>query len=194
MSQESTQLTASRQGQRRMTTEKQRESARINGRKSRGPITVEGKLRNRLNGFKHGAYSESSLILPEDQKRFNAIFQDYIENYKPSTELELELIEQMVSSSWRRRRHAAMLHQYWNKAISDVAVLPGNDALSPTALAAKAFEKLLADRAPIHILDLAEQREGRRFGNASRNFRQEQKWREQSQNNLKPDFDLNLIP
>ena len=51
MSQESTQPPVSRQGRRRMTTEKQRESARTNGRKSRGPITVEGKERNRLNGF-----------------------------------------------------------------------------------------------------------------------------------------------
>jgi len=45
----------------------------------------------------------------------------------------------MVSSSWRRRRHAAMLHQYWNAAIGDLALLPGCDSLSPTALAAKPF-------------------------------------------------------
>ncbi len=127
MSQESTQPPLSQQGRRRMTTEKQRESARINGRKSRGPITVEGKQRNRLNGFKHGAYSQSSLILPEDQKRFNAIFEDYIENYKPST--ELELIEQMVSSSCRR--HAAMLHHIWNSAIIELALLPGSDVSNP---------------------------------------------------------------
>ena len=87
-----------------------------------------------------------------------------------------------------------MLHQYWNAAIGDLALLPGSDTFSPTALAAKAFEKLLAERAPIHALELAEQREGRKFGNASRNFREEQKWREKLQNNLKPDFDLNLIP
>ncbi len=194
MSQEITQPPKSRQGQRRITTEKQRESARANGRKSRGPVTTDGKHRNRLNGFKHGAYSQSSLILPEDQKRFNAIFEDYIEHYKPATELELELIEQMVSASWRRRRHAAMLHHIWNTAISDLTLLPGNDSLNPTAIAARAFEKLLAERAPLHALELAEQREGRKFGNASRNFREEQKWREKLQNNLKPDFDLNLIP
>ena len=32
-----------------------------------------------------------------------------------------------------------MLHQYWNAAIGDLALLPGCDSLSPTALAAKAF-------------------------------------------------------
>jgi len=175
MSQDLTQPPVSQQGRRRITTQKQRESARTNGRKSRGPITIEGKLRNRLNGFKHGAYSESSLILPEDQKRFNAIFEDYIENYKPTTELELEMIEQMVSSSWCRRRNAAMLHQYWNAAIGDIALLPGSDTLSPTALAAKAFEKLLAERAPIHALELAEKREARKFHCAERTYREDSK-------------------
>gem|GEM_PF-4517942 len=65
----------------------------------------------------------------------------------------------MVSSSWRRRRHAAMLHQYWNAAIGDLAQLPGSDALS------------LAERAPIHAIELAEQREARKFNPAARTYR-----------------------
>jgi len=32
-----------------------------------------------------------------------------------------------------------MLHQYWNAAIGDLALLPGCDSLSPTALVAKPF-------------------------------------------------------
>jgi hypothetical protein len=194
MSQEITQPPATKKRRPRLTTQKQREAARINGRKSRGPITVEGKERNRLNSFKHGAYSQATLILPEDQKRFDAIFNDYIDRFQPTSEMELEMIEQMVSSSWRRRRHAAMLHEYWNAAIRDIALLPGSDALSPTAVATKAFEKLLADRAPIHTLEMAELREARKFHSAARTYREDSKWREKSQNRIQPDSALNLIP
>ncbi len=194
MSQEIIQPPASPKRRSRLTTQKQREAARINGRKSCGPITVEGKERNRLNSFKHGAYSQATLIIPEDQKRFDTIFNDYIDRFQPTSEMELEMIEQMVSSSWRRRRHAAMLHHYWNQAIATIALLPGNDALSPTALAAKALEKLLADRAPIHILEMAELREARKFHSAARTYREDSKWRENSQNGIQPDSALNLIP
>ena len=194
MSQDSTQPPVSTKRRPRLTTQKQRDAARSNGSKSRGPITTEGKHRNRLNSFKHGAYSQATLILPEDQKRFDTIFEDYIDRFQPNSEMELEMIDQMVSSSWRRRRHAAMLHHYWNAAISDIAFLPGSDTLTPTALATKAFEKLLADRAPIHLLELAELREARKFHSAARTYREDSKWREKSQNRIQPDSALNLIP
>ena len=68
-----------------------------------------------------------------------------------------------------------MLHQYWNAAIGNLALLPGCDSLSPTALVAKAFEKLLAERAPIRALELAEKREARKFHCAERTYREDSK-------------------
>jgi len=46
-----------------MTTERQSESARINGAKSHGPISAEGKEKSSRNSLRHGCTASRTLLL-----------------------------------------------------------------------------------------------------------------------------------
>ena len=184
----------SRKGHRRFTTKKQRLAARKNSLNSTGPKSEAGKSRTRLNAFKHGAYSQSVVILPEDQQRFDSMFADYVARFAPADHVDFEYVEQMVSAAWRRRRHTQILHQYWNQAIADVALLPENKAISGVAITTKAHAKLLSDNAPIPQLELAELRETRKYHSALRGYREDYNWREKLKTKVEADLDLNLIP
>ena len=184
----------SRKGRRRFTTKKQRLAARKNSLKSTGPKSETGTCLASLNAFKHGSYSQSVVILPEDQQRFDSMFADYVARFAPADHVDLEFVEQMVSAAWRRRRHSSILHQYWNQAITDIAHLPENKAVSSVAIATMAHAKLIADNAPIHLLEHAELREIRKFHTALRGFREDFNWREKLKKRNEADLDLNLIP
>ena len=60
------QPTPIKRGSRRFTTDKQREAARRNGAKSKGPVTAAGKARSSRNNFKHGIYSKTADLTFEE--------------------------------------------------------------------------------------------------------------------------------
>jgi len=174
---------------RRSFSQKAADASRRNGAKSNGPTTSEGKTRRNRASLIHGAFSSSDLILPEDQDRYNAIFNDYIQLYRPSCDLELEIIEQMVSASWRRRRHSAIGQQYWNQAITELALDPANKGLSRLAIATKAHSKLHSEKVNLTALEVSEYRESRRFLTALRNLRDHEKHTAKSKITIDPGID-----
>jgi len=84
------------------------ETARLNGAKSKGPKTPEGRRRSSLNALKHGLCSSSAVLSNESQTRFNAHRDGYIARFSPADTVELDLVDQLVASSWRLRRALAM--------------------------------------------------------------------------------------
>jgi hypothetical protein len=80
------------------------ESARINGAKSRGPITPEGKERSSKNALRHGLAAESLPLINESRERFAAMLADYVEVFQPANAVEEDLVEDMVDNRWRKRR------------------------------------------------------------------------------------------
>src|SRR4051794_5519305 len=80
------------------------ESARINGAKSRGPITPEGKKRSSQNSVKHGLLSRRIAPLIDDrgeQLDYEAYVAGFIEQYQPQTQTEVNLIE-LLARDWVR--------------------------------------------------------------------------------------------
>jgi hypothetical protein len=73
------------------------EQARINGSKSRGPKTAEGKTISSLNALKHGMYARNPVRLffesPEDLERIHA---DCIAQFRPGTQYEHRLVEHIA--------------------------------------------------------------------------------------------------
>ena len=90
-----------------MTTEAQRTANALNGAKSRGPVTPEGKAVARLNAMKHGIYSERVLIQGESEADLIAFGKRMRATLAPVGELELMLADKIVATSWRLRRLAA---------------------------------------------------------------------------------------
>jgi hypothetical protein len=72
-------------------TEAQREASRANGRKSRGPITADGKRQSRRNGLRDGAFAEA--VLPDDfDARLAAMVAAFERRHRPRDDYERELV------------------------------------------------------------------------------------------------------
>src|SRR6266581_1016019 len=88
-----------------MPTERQSESARINGAKSRGPKSAEGKKKSSRNSLSHGCTASHTIILAcEDPEDFERMVEKYDNMYKPVTLEEQDLVAEMISARWRIRR------------------------------------------------------------------------------------------
>lgn len=123
------------------------EQARINGAKSKGPITPEGKLRSSLNRMKHGRYSRYlSLLHIEDRQAFDALIDDLVAQFLPKDHVEFRLIAQLASVEWRKQRLDAL----------DVAILDNEYAIQSAALRAAgrdATQEQIASLAAHNILE-----------------------------------------
>ncbi len=95
------------------------ETNRLNGRKSRGPVTARGKAIAAKNATKHGILAKAPPILvTEDLETFQGIVQELIDEYQPQRATEHLLIQQ-VAMGWLR------LHRLWRveAAIANIEVL-----------------------------------------------------------------------
>ena len=81
------------------------EQSRINGAKSRGPVTSAGKTISSMNAFKHGRYSNPSPILRiEDESGFRELQAAYESQFAPRSPIELRLVQELASVDWQLTR------------------------------------------------------------------------------------------
>jgi hypothetical protein len=80
------------------------ESARINGVKSKGPKTEQGKQRSRFNALRHGLAARTVCLTEKERPIFEAMVAAYEERFRPADTVEEDLIEQMCVAKWRQRR------------------------------------------------------------------------------------------
>src|SRR2546422_9062588 len=78
------------------------DTARVNGAKSHGPKTAEGRAKSSRNATKHGLSSRSPLVLEcENDDDFQALHLNQMEIHQPATPAEKDLVDQMVAARWR---------------------------------------------------------------------------------------------
>jgi hypothetical protein len=104
------------------------EAARINGAKSNGPTTAEGKAIASQNSLKHGLTSSRVVLPHESQEEFDRLEASIVNRFKPHDEIEHELVHEMAAARWRLRRIAAMEVAIFNKAFKQQRELLGPDA------------------------------------------------------------------
>lgn len=81
------------------------EQARINGAKSRGPTTPQGKQKCRLASVKHGAYVAATSVLPgENPAKYQAVYDSLLDQYAPRNMAELCIVNSLADAIWRQRR------------------------------------------------------------------------------------------
>ena len=114
-----------------MISEKRSQAARINGARSRGPITPEGKAISSRNALRHGLLADIVVLSNEGAKAFEGVFQMLIERFSPVDDIELSAIEEMAAAHWRLRRVMSM-----ERALLDTAILKTPDEDSAEQLAA----------------------------------------------------------
>src|SRR6266540_1598642 len=85
-----------------MTTQLKSDTARVNGAKSHGPKTAEGRAKSSRNATKHGLSSRNPLVLEcENEDDFQAVHEQQMEIHQPATPAEKDLVDQMVAARWR---------------------------------------------------------------------------------------------
>ena len=85
-------------------TEKQIEASRINGAKSRGPVTPEGKRRSSRNALRHGRLASSFVLSLENDVEFRESLRDLCNEHQPATPTEHHLVEAMAIAQWQQYR------------------------------------------------------------------------------------------
>ena len=90
------------------TTPRQQEASRINGAKSKGPLTPETRAISAQNHTSHGLARHQNgtfKLLPfEDLAIFEALKQSLLEEHEPETQTELILVHNMAESQWLAQR------------------------------------------------------------------------------------------
>lgn len=85
------------------------EQALINGSKSQGPITQEGKARASRNSIRHGmTANEHTVLEAESLQEYDEVRCAFIAQFHPATKAELRLVEKIANLDWRLERLAMM--------------------------------------------------------------------------------------
>src|ERR1700722_8865197 len=87
-----------------MSSKLKSESARINGAKSKGPKTAQGKAASSKNALRHGLtvnYAATTLESPDD---FDLLLDASQDRYHPADGVEMELVQTLAITRWRLRR------------------------------------------------------------------------------------------
>lgn len=90
------------------------EQSRINGAKSKGAVTEEGRARSALNRTSHGMYSVRTVLEDESVEIFNLLASRYHEAFQPRDQFETDLLENMINSRWKIRRLEAAISAEMN--------------------------------------------------------------------------------
>ncbi|QOV89720.1 hypothetical protein [Humisphaera borealis] len=80
------------------------EQARINGARSRGPVTPAGKAASSQNALKHGLCARGVLIPGEDPAIYQAFVDDFIVELNAVGSLQVTLAERAAELAWKLKR------------------------------------------------------------------------------------------
>jgi hypothetical protein len=98
------------------------EQSRINGRKSQGPTTKQGKLKCSRGALKHGLTAKKHAVLDiEDPAELQLKIDAAIDQFRPTTLFLRDLVEQLAHTQWRLDRLKILETAYLNHQINEFA-------------------------------------------------------------------------
>ena len=153
------------------------ETARINGAKSRGPTTVEGKEISSRNAIKHGLTAGNGNILLdcEDPDQFDEVLNKLLGIHDPATPAEKDIVEEMFAARWRTRRMWTIETGLLNAEILNQAAK--TDTPDPDIHLASAFRSLTDDSRSLALASRYEARLQRLYDRAYKTLRELQQAR-----------------
>src|SRR6185295_2629629 len=87
-----------------MSSRNKRKQARRNGAKAAGSKSPAGIQRSAQNSLKHGLTGKAIVLSNESQAHFDELHLTYVQEFRPESGVEMDLIDQMVAAQWRLRR------------------------------------------------------------------------------------------
>jgi hypothetical protein len=90
----------------RINSSEQTEASRMNGSKSKGPRSIKGKSKVRLNAVKDGLYSDETVIeiLGERREEFEELKDAFWNHFQPADPVTEMLVGELIAIVWRRKR------------------------------------------------------------------------------------------
>lgn len=75
-----------------MRSVRQIEASRVNGAKSRGPVTAAGKQRSSQNSIRHGLTSKVVVLAGENKEEFDRVLAAYLARWQPADQPERDIV------------------------------------------------------------------------------------------------------
>ena len=181
-----------------MSSERRIAASRANGRKTRGPVTPEGKARSAANAIRHGLASThracySTCLANESPAEFMLLYEALVAEFAPATAAEHLIIHEMAVSRWRLHRNwsyetAALDHQMDRMADS---IAEDYDSMDETTRGLLAYRELTERGATLANLQRYETRLTRHFDRCLTRLAQLQSLREKRKfpNNPSPNIE-----
>lgn len=91
-----------------MSSDARINASRANGKRSRGPITSEGKAISSQNRVNHGLFIDSSLLPGEDKKELRKVLARELLEHEPESPIENQIVQKMALYQWKQMRIWAM--------------------------------------------------------------------------------------
>jgi hypothetical protein len=85
-------------------SEAQLAASRANGAKSRGPVTLQGRINSGKHKITHGLLARTVVLETENIDRFHALLNSLVATYQPHGPTESILVEKMAAAHWRLLR------------------------------------------------------------------------------------------
>jgi hypothetical protein len=155
-------------------TEKQIEASRLNGAKSHGPVTPEGKAISSKNNLRHGMLAKAILIEGESLDLFHQFIQSLEATWQPVGRIEDAFVETMALSQWRQMRLVGMQKAGIENEISR------QPELDPATRAFLAFTTMTAQSRVLDLMNRYESRLDRQYDRALARLLAAQKRRKES--------------
>src|SRR5580693_10115073 len=99
---------------------------RANSQHSTGPRTAAGKQRSSLNALRHGLTAASPVLPSEDRSAYEDHRRSFLDEYRPATPTESQLVQELIDTSWRLNRipllEAALLDRAANPPTEQAAI------------------------------------------------------------------------
>ena len=83
-------------------------ASRPNGKRSRGPVTSEGKAISSKNRINHGLFINSALLPGEDKKELRKVLAREFLEHEPESPIENRIVQKLALYQWKQMRLWAM--------------------------------------------------------------------------------------
>jgi hypothetical protein len=171
------------------------DASRANGAKSRGPITIAGRLaslansakstgaltpegqaRSSRNAIRHGILAESIVLDSESAEGFSDVLTTLQEELQPVTSIESRYVETMALAEWRRLRLLCLEKEQITietrrQEAADLSNPAEDTEVSPIRYTALAFRAMSDESRAQELLNRYEARYDRQYQRAMNGLR-----------------------
>ena len=123
------------------------ETSRINGAKSKGPVTPEGRAKSAQNNNRYGLTIRGLKLHTESDEAVALVLGEYEEQHQPDGPIEHEMVEMLASYQFLLIRAMAMQTGYLDVAIArhEKDIDAEFDAISANGFMAEVFRRMAKD-------------------------------------------------